>query len=209
MTKIWGPLGWATLHSVAALYPDSPSELEKALLVRWISAFAKTIVCEKCQGHFEAFLRSYTQPWSTSRREFSLFVLRAHNSVNARNGQKILTVSEAFAALRIHVAEDKAALQRQSYILYIRNDWSRNTTLGGITAARYIQEMVATETSYWSTRTYTWDDVEALLTDDSILPPTKPAPKRSAPIVRMPTNTVTYTHRNVTSGTPRFSFLSW
>ena len=34
MTKRWGPLGWATLHSIAALYPNSPSDYEKQMILR-------------------------------------------------------------------------------------------------------------------------------------------------------------------------------
>ena len=52
MTKAWGPLGWATLHSIACLYPDQPSEYEKELLNKWFDSFQRTIVCEKCREHF-------------------------------------------------------------------------------------------------------------------------------------------------------------
>lgn len=238
MTKIWGPLGWATLHSVAALYPDAPSDLEKQLLVQWIDAFRRTIVCEKCHNHFTQLLKEYSvlyPGWNASRKALSLFVLRAHNTVNKRNGRPIFTMKESFEHLRRNVPPESANLQRQSYILFIRRDWNRQTTLAGASAARYVKELTTVETDYWGTRdSFTWDEIEALVEENNTDPlPSAQAPKstiglisqsftgiprpprRAAPQpqVQAPVPSPKLVSqpsvvRSVTSSKPRFSFVS-
>jgi hypothetical protein len=183
MTKIWGPLGWATLHSVAALYPDEPTQLEQQLLVRWIDAFRRTIVCEKCHNHFTQLFNQYssTYPrWNASRRDFTLFILRAHNTVNLRNGQTVFTQKESFEHLRRNVDPAKAHLQRQSYLLYIQRDWSKQTTLAGATAARHVRELITTETDYWSKQDpFTWDEIEGMVQGEHVDPLASVLPKRT------------------------------
>jgi hypothetical protein len=218
MTKIWGPLAWATLHSVAALYPDDPSDLEKLLLAQWIESFKSCIVCEKCRLHFASLLTEYRSrypDWNASRKTFTLFVIRAHNTVNQRNARPILTLSEAFEHLRRNVEPTKAHLQRQSYILFVRRDWGRDTTLGGITAAKHIRDLIRVESEYWSPRSFaSWDEVEQLVQGESgePLPSSKPGRKTTIFSVRPPAPTMQVASpspRIIRSGpTPRFSFLS-
>jgi len=171
MTKIWGPLGWATLHSIAALYPDSPTDLEQMMIARWFDAFANTLACSTCMKHFKKmfadYIRSYPQ-WNTSRKELSLFVLRAHNTVNARNNVATYTAAESFNLLRANVDPSKAESMRQSYIMFIRRDWARDTTMSGISVVKYIKDIVLTETDYWAQRSFTWDEIETLVGTDSV-----------------------------------------
>lgn len=234
MTKIWGPLGWATLHSIAALYPDDPTELEKKLLVQWMEAFRRTIVCEKCHNHFTQLMKEYSAfypSWNTSRKNLSLFILRAHNTVNKRNGTSVLTVKEAFEHLRRKVDPSTSKLQRQSYILYIRRDWSKQTTLAGASSARFVKELTTVETEYWSTRDlFTWNEIEQLVDGDHIYPLSStevprsalgrlahsftgiPRPPRVTPTIprqtiAVPTQKV-ISQPSVTISKPRFSFVS-
>lgn len=174
MTKTWGPLGWATLHSIAALYPDTPSENEKNLITRWIESFRMCIVCDKCKTHFTTLLNEYKMlypNWNASRKDLSLFVLRAHNTVNIRQISKpALTPEEAIVQLKANIPAERAASMRQSYIVHIRAEWTRSLNLDGITAARYIRELILTETEYWSKRSFSWNDVEPLIQFESISP---------------------------------------
>jgi hypothetical protein len=211
MTKTWGPLGWATLHSVAASYPDSPTDSEMNLITRWIESFRMCIVCEKCKQHFTTLLSEYKSmypDWNASRKNLSLFVLRAHNTVNIRQVSKpVLSVDEALAQLRMHLPEDKAAIMRQSYIVHIRAEWSRNLSMEGVTAAKYIRELILAETEYWGKRGFSWDDIESLVRTESIGPlPSREKPKFSMGVQppRQPAP------RTITgpSSRPRFSFLS-
>jgi hypothetical protein len=210
MTKTWGPLGWATLHSVAALYPDDPSESEKMLLIRWIESFRRCIVCDKCKTHFTTLIGEYFRmhpDWNSSRKNLTLFVMRAHNTVNVRQlSRPALSLEESIAALKTNIPESKAAAMRQSYIVHIRHEWNRSLNLDGVTAARYIRELILVETDYWSNRHFEWDDVEALVQGESINPLPSSEPKRIGNVVisQKPAR-LTF---SIPSAKPKFSFLS-
>ena len=219
MTQAWGPLGWATLHSVAALYPDNPTDLEKSLIVKWLDSFRNCIVCSVCKEHFSALLREYIvlyPNWNASRKDLSLFVLRAHNTVNVRQlGRNALSMEEAFARLRQNIDPSKAAAKRKSYIVYIRADWGKSLNFDGFTAAKYIKELIMIETDYLSSRPlFSWDEIRDLVNGENIeaIQGSKPPRRtifnapRALPIpsvkqqMQLPTN--------LPSGKPRFSFLS-
>jgi hypothetical protein len=227
MTKVWGPLGWATLHSIAALYPHSPSDLERSMIIRWIDAFTKTIVCEKCKLHFTALFSEYVSRypnWNASKKDMCLFALRAHNTVNARNSKITYSSEDALKLLRQNVIPEKAHMMRQSYILFIRRDWSRDTSLSGITAGRYLKEILMTETDYWSGLQFSWDEVEELIRNeniDSLEPAATHKTSRSFHLKNLSRYTpisnpepitapapAPYKLLNITGSKPRFSFLS-
>ena len=215
MTQAWGPLGWATLHSVAALYPDSPTELEKSLILKWLDSFRNCIVCSVCKDHFSTLLRDYIvlyPDWNASRKDLSLFVLRAHNTVNVRQlGRNSLSIEEAFARLRMNIDPSTAAAKRKSYIVYIRADWGKSLNFDGFTAAKYIKELIMIETDYFSSRPlFSWDDVYALVTGENIEAIGSKAKPRSIfnnNMVRPPTKSPSAAYP-FTVGKPRFSFLS-
>jgi hypothetical protein len=170
MTKRWGPLGWATLHSIAALYPDSPSEYEKQMILRWMLAFRDTILCPSCQSHFATMLDSYirTRPhWYDSRKELCEFVFRAHNTVNARTNKPIYSFAESVSELERVFPAERSSEFRKSYLVYIRHDWMRNMTLEGISSFSKIRELNLIESEYWDTRgSFAWADLlrfEALI----------------------------------------------
>jgi hypothetical protein len=175
MTKAWGPLGWATLHSVAAIYPSQPSALERSLLQRWMEAFRRCITCEKCRSHFTEFLQSYTAQypdWSSSSREVSLLAMRAHNTVNARLGTPVYNLDTALALMRSNIPPDRAALMRQSYLVYVHNHWKRDISLTGISGLKLYQDLLLTEQTYWSHNGFSWDSVAANCAGASIdVPP--------------------------------------
>ena len=165
MTKAWGPLGWATLHTIAALYPDFPSQYELELLNRFLDSFTQTILCPSCLQHFTDMLALYTQRnpgWKNSRRTVCEFVFRAHNTVNQRTHKKMYTLEESIAELRTIMPDDQAAkVKRQQYLVYIRNDWMRNMSLTGISTAPKLKELNTIEEEYWSRRSFSWSDIQA------------------------------------------------
>jgi len=166
MTKAWGPLGWLTLHTIAALYPDFPSQFELELLNRFLESFTQTILCPSCLQHFTDMLALYTQRypgWKTSRRTVCEFVFRAHNTVNQRTHKKLYTLEESIAELSTLMPDVQAArVKRQQYLVYIRSDWMKNMTLNGISSAPKIRELNTIEEEYWSKRSFSWSDISAL-----------------------------------------------
>jgi len=166
MTKAWGPLGWATLHTIAALYPDFPSQFELELLNRFLTSFTNTILCPSCLQHFAEMVELYTRrypSWKNSRRTVCEFVFRAHNTVNKRSHRKIYTLEESIVGLQSLIPDSETAkVRRQQYLVYIRNDWMKNMTLTGVSAAPKLKELNTIEEQYWSKRSFSWSDIRAL-----------------------------------------------
>jgi Erv1 / Alr family len=172
MTKGWGPLGWATLHSVSALYPDNPSALEQEMFARWLVSFTQTILCPSCMKHFSDAVAAYTYmnpTWKSSRRGVVEFVMRAHNSVNSRNHRKMYTFNESIAELETILPPALAPVRRQEYLAYIRNDWMKNMTMEGISTAPKIRELNMIEENYWSKRTFEWYEL-SVFSDINVSP---------------------------------------
>ena len=182
MTKAWGPLGWATLHTIAALYPDLPSPYELELLNRFLASFTSTILCPSCLQHFTDMQELYTQMfpnWKNSRKTVCEFVFRAHNTVNKRTNKKIYTLPESIAELQSIIPDTSTGIvRRQQYLVYIRNDWMRNMTLTGISNAPRLKELNVIEDEYWSKRSFTWSDIQAKYPDINV----SPIPERSSTI---------------------------
>jgi hypothetical protein len=192
MTTRWGPLGWATLHSIAAAYPDEPSAYEKELLLRWFRSFKDTILCPSCSKHFGEMMDDYSRKfptWMENRRGVVEFVLRAHNTVNSRTYKPVYTLEGSVAELQRILPESIIGQKRQEYILYIRSDWMKNMTLAGISSAPKLRELVTIEENYWSRRPFQWSDllkfkgiaISPLVEQMSVLNSTPNIPKITIP----------------------------
>jgi len=92
-----------------------------------------------------------------NRKEFTMFVLRAHNTVNRRLGRKVYTAEESWNHLRSWIPDTATArAKRAEYIRYLRMDWGRQTNLAGISALIRVRDLSMTEQQYWSLRDLNW-----------------------------------------------------
>lgn len=159
-----------TLHSAASLYPDSPTESERQLLLRWIELFRDTITCPSCQGHFAEMLADYRAKYPNflySRREFMLFTFRAHNAVNRRLNKPVYpTVQACFDVLRSNVKLNKSFGYRNAYINHISRHWKAFRDASGMAALRRIMEMQKIENEYMRPRS---NEFEVLIPEDNVL----------------------------------------
>ena len=157
MTTIWGPLGWMTLHSMASIYPDEPSQSEKHLMNVWIDMFRDTITCPSCKDHFTSLLAVYRRDYKdmlASRRDFLLFTFRAHNAVNQRISKPVYgSATACFEQLRNNVKSRSAHEFRAAYINHIRRFWRTFQDISGITALKKINEMAKIENEYAGPKT--------------------------------------------------------
>lgn len=164
MTAVWGPLGWMTLHSVAALYPETPTFAEKQLVTTWLNLFRDTITCPYCQGHFSEMLAAYRQKFPgmlESRQELLAFTFRAHNVVNRRLHKPLYsTVAECMAILRSNLASRTMQDYRNAYLTHIRKYWSSLRDVTGIVAVKKVVEMLKIEKDYFGPRDNNLEDVE-------------------------------------------------
>lgn len=161
MTSYWGPLGWMTLHSASLLYPDEPSQSEKLIADRFIELFGNTISCYQCKSHFQDMLKRY-KTWNpgylNSKKEFALFVFRAHNTVNKRIDKPILnTVKDCMQTLKNANSYSNLNSMRNSYLIYLQNNWNKEFTADAFSARRNVQELIKINNEYFNLRTIDLD----------------------------------------------------
>lgn len=155
-TKFWGPLGWMTLHSVSAIYPENPTPEERLLLEQFVEAFRESITCQYCKGHFTGMLNMYRRKhpeWSSSRYHFFLFVCRAHNTVNKRLDKPILaTLNDCIETLKNATKVTSTTQYRTAYINYLLSNWSREFTGDGAIALGAAKQLKRINDEYFTPR---------------------------------------------------------
>lgn len=155
-TKIWGPLGWMTLHSISLIYPEAPSYGDMQILKKFMGLFMDTISCPDCAGHFRRMFNTYTAnnpSWFASKREFFLFIARAHNTVNTRiDKPRIPTVFESIETIKRNTVVTSAAIYRNNYITYLIRNWAKEQTGEGFILANSAREMMKINNEYWTPR---------------------------------------------------------
>jgi hypothetical protein len=155
-TKFWGPLGWMTLHSVSAIYPEQPTQEERLLLEKFVELFRECITCVHCKGHFTGMFNRYKQihpEWSSSRFDFFLFVCRAHNTVNRRLDKPIFpSLESCIDRLKENTKVNSAATYRNAYINYLINNWSREMSSEGYMNADIARRMKKINDEYFTPR---------------------------------------------------------
>lgn len=156
MSKIWGPLGWMTLHSVSLIYPEEPTHAEKYIASRFLDLFGETISCNECKTHFKnmyAIYKSIHPEFLESRRDFALFVFRAHNTVNMRlDKPRPSTISECLQTLKAATVNTSLATFRTSYLSYLLRNWNRHVSGEGLITKSQVKEMIKINNEYWSPR---------------------------------------------------------
>ena len=179
-TKIWGPQGWMTLHSISTIYPEKPTYEEMEILKKFMNLFADTISCPDCKHHFSQMFNSYkhTNPsWFASRSQFFLFVARAHNTVNLRiDKPRIPTVAECIDTIRKNTLVTSGGVYRHTYITYLIRNWAREQTGEGFILAQSARELYRINNEYWNLRdTGSYDFT---VPENDIMTPIIPVPMR-------------------------------
>jgi hypothetical protein len=146
MTKLWGPLGWMTLHSISAIYPEKPTPEEKVIASRFLVLFENTITCRFCHDHFHRMKDSYVKShpeFLNSRRDFFLFVVRAHNTVNKRlDKPRPQTVKECIETIQLNTRDCSTADFRATYLNYLMGDWNAQFDAVSFMRRKEVAEMI-------------------------------------------------------------------
>jgi hypothetical protein len=171
MTKLWGPLGWMTLHSVSLIYPEKPTPQEKVIANNFLDLFIETITCIICKNHFKTLRTLYASMYPNyldSRQNFAIFVFRAHNSVNKRlDKPRPSTVSECLQTLKNATEHTSFAQFRTSYLSYLNRNWGREHSGESMILKKYVKEMIQINNEYWSPREI---EIPKLVEDNIIAP---------------------------------------
>jgi hypothetical protein len=172
-TKFWGPLGWMTLHSISAIYPEQPTLEEKSILTKFMESFRESITCPHCKQHFTRMFNTYQgqhPEWNASRFDFFLFVCRAHNTVNKRLDKPIFpTLNDCIERLKLNTQQNSAATYRNAYINYLINNWTKEFTGDGAIFLHNAKTMKKINEEYFTPRDQGFDtlkfDRDAIITD--------------------------------------------
>ncbi|KAH6890969.1 ERV/ALR sulfhydryl oxidase domain-containing protein [Thelonectria olida] len=84
--EVLGRSTWTLLHSIAATYPENPSNGQKSDLLSFVSLFSKLYPCWVCAEDFQGYLKR-DAPKVGSRDEFGKWLCGAHNDVNRKLGK--------------------------------------------------------------------------------------------------------------------------
>jgi flavocytochrome c len=88
--EILGRRAWFFLHSVAAKYPDNPTENDKTSLRNLVAALGQHYPCKLCRKHLKQQLRDpdLGPVAVNSRQELTVWFCELHNMVNRDIGKK-------------------------------------------------------------------------------------------------------------------------
>ena len=160
MTSIWGPMGWMTLHSISAAYPDSPTDADRDILNQFMDSFANTIACEICRNHFRGLFLTYRQnipSWSSSKKELFMMVCRLHNNVNKRLDKPVpKTIAECISLLQNATTYTSQSEFRKKYLAYISGEFRGQQ---GFHASIFIEKMKKINNEYWTSREVAFSDL--------------------------------------------------
>jgi hypothetical protein len=161
MTSIWGPMGWMTLHSISAAYPDNPTQEDRSILYEFMESFANTISCELCRNHFRPLFLSYktnVPTWADSKQEVFMMICRLHNNVNTRLDKPIpKTVEECIKSLVNATAYTCQKDFRKNYIDYLSNEFRGQK---GIPLRNFIERMRKINEEYWNSREIAYTELK-------------------------------------------------
>jgi mitochondrial FAD-linked sulfhydryl oxidase len=83
-----GRCGWGLLHTLAAHYPDNPSDEWIDTHNRFYLAFSKVYPCKSCAVHFN-YLIKQEPPELQNRAAISLWTCKMHNEINKMLNKEI------------------------------------------------------------------------------------------------------------------------
>jgi hypothetical protein len=164
MTRVWGPMGWMTLHSISVCYPEEPTQNDKAVLEEFMNAFGITITCIHCKNHFISMFsdyRSKVPAWKDSRRDLFLAISRMHNAVNKRlEKPQPKTVSGCVESLKLATRYSTPSQFREKYITYLFGDWRKHgNTSESFAAIKATEVMKKINEDYWNKREVSYSTI--------------------------------------------------
>jgi FAD-linked sulfhydryl oxidase len=97
-----GELGrstWTFLHTMAAYYPENPTEIEQKSMLGMIDGLSRFYPCWYCADHLKEELKT-NPPKVKSNIELSEWFCQIHNEVNLRQGKPLFDCSKVFERWR-------------------------------------------------------------------------------------------------------------
>ncbi|KAF9436666.1 hypothetical protein BGZ76_003350 [Entomortierella beljakovae] len=86
--EILGRATWTFLHTMAAYYPEKPSQMEQSTMKSLLSSFSQFYPCGYCAEHLREEMK-VDPPKVATRKELSWWMCGMHNKVNEMIGKEI------------------------------------------------------------------------------------------------------------------------
>ncbi|KAK4057998.1 hypothetical protein OIO90_000737 [Microbotryomycetes sp. JL221] len=93
-----GRASWKLLHTMAARFPEEPSESDRMAFKSFLYMFARVYPCGECAAEFQQLLRNHP-PQTSSRQSASIWLCVVHNKVNERLGKDEFDCSQNLEGL--------------------------------------------------------------------------------------------------------------
>lgn len=84
--ELLGRSSWTLLHSIAATYPETPTNQQQKDLKQFVKLFGNFYPCWFCKKDFEVYLTK-SEPNTSSQDAFGKWLCDAHNEVNEKIGK--------------------------------------------------------------------------------------------------------------------------
>lgn len=78
------------LHTMAALFPESPSILKQKAMRSFLTALGELYPCATCARHYRLFLAAHPLPDLLTRDSVAEWLCNAHNGVNERTDKTVV-----------------------------------------------------------------------------------------------------------------------
>ena len=184
MTKVWGPMGWMTLHSISICYPDEPTDVDKRILNEFMNAFGGSITCVHCRQHFAKMFSDYKSKipsWLNTKKDLFLAICRMHNAVNKRlDKPQPKTVAECLAFLKLATSYTSPRDFREKYSAYLLRDWKHHRQTGdGVIGYKNSEIVAKINNEYWNQREVSYNDIKFDEDDVLTYSSTVKAPERT------------------------------
>ena len=83
-----GRVSWSLLHSIAAYYPDNPSDLQQNDMRNFMNIFSRIYPCKQCAQDLREDLKNDPVD-TTSRYALTEWMCKLHNKVNNKLGKPL------------------------------------------------------------------------------------------------------------------------
>lgn len=93
-TILWGHHTWISLHIMAFVFPDDPTEERQKSFVDLLTNLSKNLPCQGCSKHFELYLAEHPVD-ASCRAKLREWLWRFHNAVNVRLGKAPMSFEDA------------------------------------------------------------------------------------------------------------------
>ena len=114
-TNFWGPHIWLTLHTIAAKYPQNPTNDNKYTMTNFLYSIAKLLPCPQCSNHFIYILNNGIISTITkldtnvlkSNYTLSKWLYLFHDYINKAKGKKSPTFETVIGLMNSKIINNK------------------------------------------------------------------------------------------------------